>query len=370
MQEEANLISHLFCLCRKIDLDDHHDNPIEENIPVKRSLIPFTNRKGDSVLGYIRNARAAVQRQMDNTTVRFYKEPEKPQEQSFIALPTEVGLNLKIWFRIHRIEGPQLINVINRSITNALKDQDELLPFDGDTIYGRACTAFFEFDKTWNRAEVLYPLDEERTFVRFVDYGNEVPVKKEEMSSQVFHPEIPKLALHALLANCKSNAQGREAEQIQHHIHQLIIDHKCVMNWINYLSLKEMRISIIMPDGVDLTEYLIKNNSLIERAITDDQTLIAIPPMVRDILSRLPLCGYKPSTLKFEENCYYPVCITGTFRDNFTFIQPKPVHYPSNEVEEEITKRTSEFLEFLSKMRVEVSRFEKVEEVKTGKAKT
>ncbi|RWS05052.1 RING finger protein 17-like protein [Dinothrombium tinctorium] len=156
----------------------------------------------------IRNRKQSIKKQTLQTDLK-YLDPEFPADSEFKAVVTEVDQDLNIHFRIVTTDGsPQPISIINQTITQALRERECLTPFTGHYEVGRACTAYFDFDQTWNRAEIQGVVRDETTncgvlTVRFVDYGNVDQLFTEKLSSDVFNIEIPKLGLYGQLHNCK-----------------------------------------------------------------------------------------------------------------------------------------------------------------------
>ncbi|RWS05053.1 RING finger protein 17-like isoform X1 [Dinothrombium tinctorium] len=173
-----------------------------------KQAMPFSLTDKTSVLSQLKQAHRRTEDKTVPTNLK-YLEPEFPADSEFKAVVTEVDQDLNIHFRIVTTDGsPQPISIINQTITQALRERECLTPFTGHYEVGRACTAYFDFDQTWNRAEIQGVVRDETTncgvlTVRFVDYGNVDQLFTEKLSSDVFNIEIPKLGLYGQLHNCK-----------------------------------------------------------------------------------------------------------------------------------------------------------------------
>ena len=168
-----------------------------------------------------------------------YLPEEYPKERLFYGMgtdlqthPKEYNISFRYWFE-NVVNQPT--QVIEKNIQNVLNEKAELAAFDGPYITGAACTAYFDFDKTWNRAEIygLTKSDDQNTTkmcVRFVDYGNQESMLVDKLSSEVFAREIPKLALKCQLINIKPISEEANTE-IKNLIYTRVLDHKCRFFW-------------------------------------------------------------------------------------------------------------------------------------------
>ena len=243
----AYLVSKGLAYYEKVGGDNNNieidDEELNNETPRKssRQSLPFSMlSNGDSVLENLEQRFGTDPQPEQKLDKPFqYLDERYPEVQQFLGVPTDLRIHPKefnIAFRIYEDRpGPQLIDVINNQITKTLQERGELPQFSGNYKRGDACTCYFDFDKTWNRAEIIgVGSDEDETemkmLVRFVDYDNYEKVLMEKLSSQVFGSVIPKLALNCQLINIKPNSE-ESREQINTLIYTRVLDHKCRFIW-------------------------------------------------------------------------------------------------------------------------------------------
>lgn len=218
--------------------DDKEIN--EDIVSEKRNEMPFNllYSSNESVLESLQN------RFTNNSNIHSIGKPlkymneENPKRQSFYGTGTdhEVCKDYYISFREYHENFPtQPLQVIEQSIIDAMREKGELDPYVGDFTKGNACTAYFEFDKTWNRAEIVgvTKANEEmhsKLMVRFVDYGNHESILVDKLSSQVFKMNIPKLAIRCRIINIKPRNEAADKD-IRNIIYTRVVDKKCKFFW-------------------------------------------------------------------------------------------------------------------------------------------
>lgn len=173
---------------------------------------------------------------LDDLEMKKYQDINKILEDEFLAVCTEVDDDLNIYFRLWYDNPVQPVDEINKTITEALKDKDSLKPFNSRLLCkGAACTAYFDYDKTWNRAEIIGKGNDQETGaisiqVKFVDYGNTDTMLAEKISSEVFNLDIPKLAFHGKLHNSKPFSTEK-IPLLRDTLHSIIVDKKSKICW-------------------------------------------------------------------------------------------------------------------------------------------
>ena len=227
--------------------DDDKDINTETTRDVKTQM-PFSLYSStESVLGSLQQ-RMTSDSNINKIGTKFeYLKEEYPKEQSFYGLPTDLEIHPKeynISFRYWFENVPnQPTQVIEKFIQDTLNEKGELDEFNpGPNITGAACTAYFDFDKTWNRAEVIGVTSDginTKMCVRFVDYGNQESLLVDKLSSEIFGVKIPKLALKCQLINIKPADEAKHTE-IKNFIYTKVLDHKCKFFWEVCLSTHSM----------------------------------------------------------------------------------------------------------------------------------
>jgi hypothetical protein len=160
-----------------------------------------------------------------------------PNGSTFFAIATEFVVNneFHISFReFHENMEVQPNTQIENQIMETLKEKGEFAPFGGPFSKGNACTAYFDYDKTWNRAEIVGVVQgkdsQSRLIIKYVDYGNQESILVDRLSSEVFGRNTPKLAIRCHMINIKP--RDDEADKaIRDLIYQKVLDHKCRYFW-------------------------------------------------------------------------------------------------------------------------------------------
>lgn len=218
------------------------DEELNDQSPRKRKTsMPFSIASdNDSVLSNLEQRFGAItpSNQKSNKAFQYLNE-RYPEAKKFFGIPTDLKIHPKefsIAFRLFEDNNSQQpIDVINLQITRTLSEKGELPQFSGNYRKGEACTCYFDFDKTWNRAEIIGVSSDEddtefKVLVRFVDYDNYEKVLIEKLSSHIFGEEIPKLALSCQLINIRPNSEESRVE-INNLIYRRVLDHKCRFYW-------------------------------------------------------------------------------------------------------------------------------------------
>lgn len=188
--------------------------------------------KSESIISYLREGIKNIDEKIAKQVV-FYREAVRPTSESFMARITHVGDNFRVWWRVIEENVNPPIKTINRRIAQVLREQDQLTPLVGEAFIGRAITAYFAYDKSWNRAEIVREEDNgEKLVVLYVDYGNIVTIPRDQASSDVFHLEIPKLAMSGYLTQVVPKSSNLNIEEsIQDKLYKLLVDKECLIFW-------------------------------------------------------------------------------------------------------------------------------------------
>ncbi|RWS11579.1 tudor domain-containing protein 1-like protein, partial [Dinothrombium tinctorium] len=282
----------------------------------------------------------------------------------FKAVVTEVDQDLNIHFRIVTTDGsPQPISIINQTITQALRERECLTPFTGHYEVGRACTAYFDFDQTWNRAEIQGVVRDETTncgvlTVRFVDYGNVDQLFTEKLSSDVFNIEIPKLGLYGQLHNCKLFDESLRGK-LMSEMNAILVDKTLKFRWENYMIRKfPMKISIYLPNDEDLKQVLLNKDLIVE----DNTELDDLPSSIQHVLEVVKRSPYEANHLSFSLNVYYPVVVSYPTIYNYIYLQAVHINDPIHQEECMINEQNEKFLSSIERMRADVRSFKWVGE--------
>ena len=211
--------------------DDAEINQEPDEESTMRVEMPFSFGNQDSVSKLLEN----FSYQNETNKIYTYLKEEYPQEKEFYGVPTYIDDNLFIYFRIWYKDGrPQPCRIIEQKISEKLIKSDRLMPFSGKFEKNNACTAYFDFDKTWNRAEILgvanVKNEGNKIIIRYVDYGNQDRVFVDKLSSVVFGPDVPKLALKCKLFN-GNHFDPKRKDDLVNEVYSMIIDKECKFTW-------------------------------------------------------------------------------------------------------------------------------------------
>lgn len=192
---------------------------------------PFSY-KSDSIISHLRDGIKNIDEKIAKQ-VLFYREAVRPYCESFMVRITHVDDDFKVWWRVIEEGTIAPIKVINKRINQVLRERDQLTPLIGEAFVGRAITAYFSYDRSWNRAEILSEEDDGRKLVvQFVDYGNINTISRDQASSDVFHLEIPKLSMCGYLTQLSPKSVTLQIkESIVDELYKLLVDKECLVFW-------------------------------------------------------------------------------------------------------------------------------------------
>ncbi|RWS23813.1 RING finger protein 17-like protein, partial [Leptotrombidium deliense] len=342
----------------ELDLNCANPSP-SSSVDNMRTPMPFSMNKETSLLSKLKKEHQMSEIQTIDTKAR-YLEPDFPINQVFRATITDVDHDLNIHFRIvPDNDAPQPIQIINQAIIQAMRDRETLTPLAGEISIGRACSAYFDFDKTWNRAEIIGIVRDQRSNnnilqVRFVDYGNIDDVYPEQLSSDIFMLEIPKLAIYGKLHGCRpfnNNVMGKLLSELRS-----LIDKTLTIRWENFLVDKlPMKISIDIPEHGNLKNILMNKDLVVDEVDTDD-----IPEEAMRVIHRIEKSDYKMNSLTFSLNTYYPIAVSHPVAFNYFFMQALGISNPTTSNEHEIKVQDEYFFDCIRNMRDEVNNFNQV----------
>jgi hypothetical protein len=231
------------------DCESDDDNEINDETPREtRKQMPFSlfsqSNKNVSVLESL-HQRQQLNNETNSYAQKVYKYSKEvyPEERTFYGIPTDVDSSAQfcISFRLYKNNvSIQPLQAIEKNITDTIHAKGELEPFSGPFTKGNACTAYFEFDHTWNRAEIEgisqnSSSEQSKLIVRFIDYGNKQTILVDKLSSDVFGIDVPKLALKCQLFNIKP-VNEESVILIKNEIYIKVLDKKCKFFWeVSYL---------------------------------------------------------------------------------------------------------------------------------------
>lgn len=226
--------------------DDAEINQEPDEESTMRIEMPFSFGNQDSVSKLLEN----FSYQNETNKIYTYLKEEYPKEKEFYGVPTYIDDNLFIYFRIWYKDGrPQPCRIIEQKISEKLIKSDRLMPFSGKFEKNNACTAYFDFDKTWNRAEILgvanVKNEGNKIIIRYVDYGNQDKVFVDKLSSVVFGPDVPKLALKCKLFN-GNHFDPKRKDDLVNEVYSMIIDKECRFTWEVICSILKILFQLIL----------------------------------------------------------------------------------------------------------------------------
>lgn len=165
------------------------------------------------------------------STAFYYAPPEDPPSTVFKGLVTNVDSDANIYFQVVTV-GRMRVTQVNSEISKGIVE-GSMPSYMGSFAEGRACTAKFTCDNTWNRAKILgtVPGGSHLIRVQYVDYGNEEHLFLEQLTSKVFAKQIPELALKAKLYGCKVLNPERKSKLIEV-LYDTLIDKQCEFTWM------------------------------------------------------------------------------------------------------------------------------------------
>ncbi|XP_054164172.1 RING finger protein 17-like [Oppia nitens] len=289
-----------------------------------------------------------------------YIEPIYPKTKTFYAIACEFVANksFDISFRQFYENMPKqpLINIEDK-IQAKLTDAGEFGPFIGELIKGNACTAYFEYDKTWNRAEIVGVTETDdisKLVIRYVDYGNEEQTIIDKISSDVFGREVPKLAIRCHIINIQPVNEEADIE-IRNIIYAKVLDHKCRFHWENFPTQSPMKVSIdIIENGLYVPLIrILENKGLLVADREEDldeevETILNIEGLIHSTYGLYPIV--------FETNRFYQVVISHSLAGKHVFFNVDAIDDPTdNEIV--INKEHKAFISMLSKLRNKVKHF-------------
>ena len=195
-----------------------------------------------------------------------------------------------------------------------LKSTDMLAPFVGDFTPGRACSAYFDFDKTWNRVEIMGKVGDEY-LVNFVDYGNRDIVKPEMMSSDVFQLQIPKLANFAFIYGCKVIPE--RLKELRDLVFIKAVDHVCRFETQGCPLFSSRYVSIILPDQQNLKDLLLEKELVREFIMSESE----LDMEIRKLCQMVNQSPFKWLQMDLPSDTYFPCIMTAFLFRNLVWIQ-------------------------------------------------
>lgn len=191
-------------------------------------------------------------RQEEEDGVYVYEDCSYPEKDEFQGLVTHVDEQMNVFFQVI-VPPNRPIDTVNNKIIEATRH--EPLPVMKDNyMEGRACTAIFDFDMTWNRAKILGLSKHKRNHIRvfFVDYGQREEVVAESISSAVVCRDIPPLALKASISGIKwAVADKHKYAATMEELRNILVDKVCSFKWENAFIHQPMKVSIRRPLNID-----------------------------------------------------------------------------------------------------------------------
>lgn len=124
--------------------------------------------------------------------------------------------------------------------------------------------------------------------------------------------------------------------------------------------MRDLKVSILTENGEDLKTLLLNENLVIDEASACE----FVPPVMRNLIERISVCGFKLPKMDFKKKVYYPVRITGNFRQNCTLFQVKPIANPCDETDSAINAKVKDYLASLEVLRSEIETFDSLKEYK------
>ena len=188
---------------------------------------------------------------LDNTTIL--------ESRSEILKLYEVGMNQKVkisitcsnepgLFHCHVVDHQQLgllVESISELTLYGMKDPEKLLE---DFCEGVYCAAYFEEEHTWYRA-VIIKLDGDAVFIKYIDYGNEAQLSKQEIRvlPEQFR-KLPVMAISCTLANMKPVSGSGWGNDFAKLIDSFIGKELNAM----FIKQSDFTYSVIVPDLVNM----------------------------------------------------------------------------------------------------------------------
>ena len=266
-----------------------------------------------------------VQATSSNEEVSYYPQPILPSKNQFEGQVTNIDESFNICFRL--TENNPITIAINRDISSQMVN-GSLSPFNPPHDKGRACTARFSQDKTWNRAKFLDFCSGNIVKVYFVDYGNTDQLFLENLSQKVFAPDTPELAIKSQLHGVKASDE-KVREVLYQQMYDMMVDKICSFTWENFPNVP-MKVSVIdKQTGLDIKRELMQKNLLTETVDAND-----ISPNVVTALSVLPRSSYSDllfDQLSKDNNCIIPVCFSSKFGHDLIYLQLRGIDNPVDE---------------------------------------
>ena len=336
-----------------------------------KTQMPFSlMSSNDSVLGSLQRLNNDTNPPKIGEFFKYLKEVY-PKEQTFFGQGTDLSISHEYHISFRYIwEGisQQPNQMIENQISQTLNEKGELAPFTGPYTTGAACTAYFDFDKTWNRAEIegitrMPDSQQNQMIVRFVDYGNQQNTLVDRLSSEVFGRETPKQALKCQLINIKAKSQEADT-LIRNAIYTKVLDHKCRYFWENYPNLP-MKATVEIEDPKNkkafkpLIQYLEEENLLADKIDDNDtiEDILNINSMIEETYGLFPIV--------FRPERFYRVMLSHSVGNTFVYLQSLQVLSPIGK-ESIINVEHNSFLDMLERMRSRVDLFPLIKSFREG----